>query len=68
MKKITQIVAKEKTKISDKAKEYLRKHLKAELDKIFGTLTEDLAKQECDAEKLEADKVLFLRGNKCLTL
>jgi len=34
--------------------------LKAELDKVFGTLTADLASQECNTEKLEADKVIFL--------
>lgn len=57
MNQITEIKAKEKTKISDKAKEFLRKHLKPELDKILGTLTEDLAKQECDPQKLAEDKV-----------
>ena len=57
MSQITQISAKEKTKISDKAKEIIRKNFKAELDKVFGSLNEDLMKQENDPKKLEEDKV-----------
>jgi hypothetical protein len=35
----------------------VRKQLKTELDKIFGTLTADLAAYENDPKKLEEDRV-----------
>mmetsp|Transcript_12878 Transcript_12878/g.11006 ORF Transcript_12878/g.11006 Transcript_12878/m.11006 type:complete len:203 (-) Transcript_12878:193-801(-) len=53
---IQDIKAKEKTQISDPAKDLIRKQVRGKLEEQFKTLTQEITQIEADRDKLEADK------------
>eukprot|EP00331_Platyophrya_macrostoma_P030156 CAMPEP_0176438732 /NCGR_PEP_ID=MMETSP0127-20121128/19484_1 /TAXON_ID=938130 /ORGANISM="Platyophrya macrostoma, Strain WH" /LENGTH=205 /DNA_ID=CAMNT_0017822789 /DNA_START=39 /DNA_END=656 /DNA_ORIENTATION=+ len=53
---VTSVSVKEKTGVSDKAKEVMRKHFKKELENLLKTYNTDLTAPESDPQKLEEEK------------